>query len=384
MTMKRMALGLAAVLAILVAAGWWYADVRAQTETPPDTVAVRIGDIERTVTAQGKVEPLESVDVGTQVSGLVERILVQPGDPVKAGTLLAVIDPTVYKAQVAADRATLLGLEAQLVERRAMLTLAEKQQKRNAELFKANAASRELLDSSMAEAEAAKARVAVLEAEIGKARSTLAANEANLSYTEIRAPMDGTVMSLSARRGQTINARQSAPTILQIANLEAMMVKAQVSEADVGKLRPGMEVYFTTLGNPGRRWTGKLRQILPTPEVVNDVVLYHALFEVENADRRLMPQMTAQVFFVLDRAEGVPILPVSALKPDPGGNRHTVQVVDGDGPGTRTGTTRTVRVGIQDRVNAQIAEGLAPGDRVVAGFGATARGGPRDRGPGRS
>jgi len=383
MTMKRMALGLAAVLAILVAAGWWYADVRAQTEAPPDTVAVRIGDIERTVTALGKVEPLESVDVGTQVSGLVERILVQPGDPVKAGTLLAVIDPTVYKAQVAADRATLLGLEAQLVERRAMLTLAEKQQKRNAELFKANAASRELLDSSIAEAEAAKARVAVLEAEIGKARSTLAANEANLSYTEIRAPMDGTVMSLSARRGQTINARQSAPTILQIANLEAMTVKAQVSEADVGKLRPGMEAYFTTLGNPGRRWTGRLRQILPTPEVVNDVVLYHALFEVENADRRLMPQMTAQVFFVLDRAEGVPILPMSALKPGPGGDRYTVQVVEGDAPGTRMGAPRTVRVGIQDRVNAQIAEGLAPGDRVVAGF-AAARGGPRDRGPGRS
>jgi macrolide-specific efflux system membrane fusion protein len=376
MTMKGSIWGGMAVLAILLGAGWWYHGVQAESLAPLETVAVRVGDLEKTVTALGKVEPLEYVDVGAQISGQIDRIHVQPGDRVMAGDLLAEIDPTVYEAQVAADRATVVGLEAQLVERKAMLRLAQQQHRRSAGLFAANATSREALDSSIAEAEAAKARVAVLEAEIGKARSTLDANQANLSYTQIRAPMEGTVMSLAVRQGQTISARQQAPVILQIANLDTMTVRTQVSEADVGKLRVGMEAYFTTLGDPGRRWAGALRQILPTPEVINDVVLYHALFDVENEDRRLMPQMTAQVFFVIRRAEAAMLVPMSALKPAGKPDRYTVRVANGQGA-----VTRTITVGLQDRVQAEVLDGLLPGDRVVIGGGANGR---RAAGAGRS
>lgn len=378
MKLGRILLGGLSALAVTAAAGWWYMDVQAQVRPEVSTVVAHRGDLERTVTAIGKLEPQEYVDVGTQVSGQLSRIHVQPGDQVKAGDLLAEIDPTVYQARVAADKATLMSLEAQLVERKAMLKLAVQQLERQQGLFKSNATSREQLDSAAAEAEAARARVAATEAEIGKARSTLEADEANLSYTRITAPMDGTVMSLSARQGQTLNANQSAPIVLQIADLETMTVRTQVSEADIGKLAVGMEAYFTTLGDPDRHWAGRLRQILPTPEVLNDVVLYNALFEAENADRRLMPQMTAQVFFVLGRAEDAVIAPVSALGPMTEPGRHTVRVMEGDRV-----VTRTVAVGLQDRVNAVILEGLEAGDRLVTGApdgsGAPARGGDRAR-----
>lgn len=362
MRIRALVMGGLAVAAATLAAGWWYMDVQAQTRPAVDTVTVETGDLERTVAALGKLEPLEYVDVGTQVSGQLRKIHVAPGDVVNAGDLLAEIDPTVYETRVAADRATLLSLEAQLAERKAMLDLARKRHDRQKGLHAANATSREELDASAAEAKAAEARVAVLEAEISKARSTLEANEANLGYTRIEAPMDGTVMSLSARQGQTLNANQSAPIILQIADLETMTVRTQVSEADIGKLAPGMHAWFTTLGDPERRWTGTLRQILPTPEVLNDVVLYNALFEVTNPDRRLMPQMTAQVFFVLDRAEDAAIVPLSALRPGPRPGTYTVDVVDGEAV-----ETRTVTVGVQDRVHAEIVDGLMPGDRVVTG-----------------
>lgn len=347
--------------ALLAAAGWWYVGAGAKTSAPVETATVDSGTLETTVTALGKVEPLQYVDVGAQISGQIHRLHVAEGDRVTTDQLLAEIDPTVYEAQVAADRATLKGLEAQLVEQLARLKLARQTRQRNLELFKARAVAQEEVDSSAAEADAAEARLAVLQAEAEKARSTLEANEANLSYTQIRAPMDGTVMSLEVRQGQTISARQTTPVILRIANLDTMTVKAQVSEADVGKLTVGMAAYFTTLGDPQRRWTGRLRQVLPTPEVVNDVVLYHALFDVDNADRRLMPQMTAQVFFVLGRAENVPLVPLSALTPA-GPGKYTVRVA-----GTTPPEVRPVTVGLQDRIHAEVTSGLKPGETVIVG-----------------
>ncbi|EKV29779.1 Macrolide-specific efflux protein MacA [Caenispirillum salinarum AK4] len=362
MRKKTTILGGLAALGILSGAGWWYHGVEARTDAPPQTVAVEVGDLETTVTALGKVEPLEAVDVGSQISGQVEAIHVAPGDRVREGDLLVEIDPTVYEAQVAANAATLRGLEARLVEQKAMLDLADRTHTRNEKLLAARAVSREELDRSAAEAEAARARLAVLEADIEKARSSLQADEANLGYTRISAPMDGTVMALEVREGQTISARQATPVILKLADLDTMTVKAQVSEADVGKLRVGMEAWFTTLGAPERRWEGSLRQILPTPKVINDVVLYHALFDVENTDRSLLPQMTAQVFFVLDRVEDAPLVPVSALRPTEEPGRFTVRVMNGE-----SAQTRTVTVALQDRVQAAVTEGLEPGERVVAG-----------------
>jgi macrolide-specific efflux system membrane fusion protein len=190
-------------------------------------------------------------------------------------------------------------------------------------------------------------------------------------------------VSENAKQGQTLNANQSAPIVVRIADLSTMTVQSQVSEADVSKLRVGQDVYFTTLGNQAKRWYGKLRQVNPTPEVVNNVVLYNALFDVENADRALMTQMTAQVFFVVAQAKDAVIVPVGALRPvgagdgarkgkskggaDPrqrfAGGRAVVRVVKPDG----TIENREVQVGVMSRVSAQIVSGLEPGENIVTG-----------------
>ncbi len=176
--------------------------------------------------------------------------------------------------------------------------------------------------------------------------------------------MSGTVVSITARQGQTLVASQQAPVIMQIADLDTMTVRTQVSEADISKLKVGMTAYFTTLGNPDRRRFGKLRQILPTPTLVNNVVLFDALFDVDNPDRDLMPQMTAQVFFVVGSAKNVPIVPMTALKTVRGGGgarKYSVQVVGADG----SIEERSVEVGVVTRTQAEIKSGLKVGDRVV-------------------
>src|SRR3546814_869637 len=177
----------------------------------------------------------------------------------------------------------------------------------------ARATSEDALQTAEAALRSATAQVAAIEAQVRQTESTLRGDEANLGYTKIYAPIAGTVVSQSAQQGQTLNANQQAPIIVQIADLSTMTVQAQVSEADIGKLRVGMEAYFTTLGAPDRRRTGTLRQILPTPEVVNNVVLYDALFDVPNPTGDLMTQMTAQVFFVSAAARDVMLVPVAAL-----------------------------------------------------------------------
>jgi macrolide-specific efflux system membrane fusion protein len=279
------------------------------------TAIVQRGDLEDSVTATGILQPRDYVDVGTQVSGQVKKLHIEIGSIVKAGQLLAEIDPTVYTSKVDADRAQLRTQEAQLADKQAQLALAEQQFKRQTNMQRENATTQDAVDTAAAALRSAKAQIDVLKAQADQTRSSLRGNEANLSYTKIYAPMAGTVVSQAAKQGQTLNANQQAPIVLRIADLSTMTVQSQVSEADISKLRVGMDVYFTTLGSQSKRWYGKLRQIEPTPVTVNNVVLYNALFDVENPDRALMTQMTAQVFFVTAHAKDAVLVPITALRP---------------------------------------------------------------------
>ena len=347
---------------------------------------VQRGDLEDTVTATGILQPRDYVDVGTQVSGQLKKLHVEIGSPVKAGQLIAEIDPTVYQSHVEADQAQLRTQQAQLVDKQAQLTLAEQQHDRQVNLMKDNATTQDALQTAEAALGSARAQIDVLKAQVEQTQSTLRGDQASLSYTKIYAPMAGTVVAQSAKQGQTLNANQQAPVIVRIADLSTMTVQSQVSEADVAKLRAGMRVYFTTLGDTGKRWYGTLRQINPTPETVNNVVLYDALFDVDNHDGALMTQMTAQVFFVAAEAKGAVLVPVSALRPAsaPAAPRRGTRGPDAAAVDPRTSlangpavvrvvaadgsiTPRDVRVGVVSRVSAQIVSGLEPGERVVVG-----------------
>ena len=322
------------------------------------------------------------------------------GSGFRAGDFLAEIDPTVYLSKVDADQAQLLNQQAQLADRQAQLVLATLQYTRQKNLTAENATTAEALQSAEAAQQSAQAQADAIRAQIKQIESTLRGDQANLGYTKIYAPISGTVVSQAAKQGQTLNANQQAPIVLRIADLSTMTVQAQVSEADVPKLRVGMDVYFTTLGGDNRRYYAKLRQIPPTPTVVNNVVLYDALFDVPNPNQALMTQMTAQVFFVVASAKDALLVPLAALRPAGRGAGQGRARNGASGP--RTGAARTggvegtigidprslftngrailsvvgadgkavereVQVGVTNRVSAQILAGLEAGEKVVVG-----------------
>lgn len=342
------------------------------------------GDIEVVVSATGKVRAKESVDVGAQVSGQLEVIHVEVGDRVQAGDLLAEIDPTIAQAKVDQGRAQLKELKASLVEMQASRDLARAEAARAELLRSADAISEAEYQIAVAQEKITAARIAQLEAQIERQESTLAADLANLAYTKILAPISGTVVAEVAVEGQTLNANQTTPTVLTIADLSVMTVEAEISEADVLRIEPGQPARFKLLGSD-REWETVVRQVLPKPEVVNDVVLYKALMDVDNPDGMLRPEMTAQVFFSQGKAEDAVLIPVAALQ-DAGAGRT--------GPGRPSSTPpaelreamqrhpdaqsakvlvkegdrvvpRPILIGLRNRVHAEVLYGLQPGDALV-------------------
>ncbi len=337
---KKWKLALIALVSLAVLGGGGFSYYRwgpgAKTESAYITATVQRGDIEDQVSATGSLQPRDYVDVGAQVSGQLRKIHVEVGSEVKEGDLLAEIDAETSQARVDASKAQLRSQAAQMAERELTLAKTERDLQRQKNLMVEEATTAETLQNAETAVKTARTQINSLKASMEQLQASMRVEEANLKYTKIYAPISGTVVSITARQGQTLNTNQSAPTILRIADLSIMTVQTQVSEADVSKLRGGMPVYFTTLGGQGRRWYGELKKIEPTPTVTNNVVLYNALFEVPNNNRSLMTSMTAQVFFVVAEAKDVLVVPMSALTIQRGaqGNRGGQQGgAGGRGPG---------------------------------------------------
>jgi macrolide-specific efflux system membrane fusion protein len=322
---------------------------------------VNYGDIEELVPAAGRVQPVSFVDVGAQVSGQLKTLYVKIGQTVTQKQLLAEIDASVQISRVEASRANLQAEQAQITARQAALVLAESNVARLAQMMGQSLASQAEYDDAINSLASASSNLVALESQIARSAASLASDEAQLSYSRIYAPESGTVVSINMTEGQTLNASQQVPTILRIADMSTMTARAEVSEADVGKLHKGITVYFTTLGSNGRRWFGEVQEILPTPIVENNVVLYPVLFNVANEDRVLLPDMTAQVFFVIAAAQGVLTVPTGALSNQENQSAN-VQVVTED----ESLELRRVRLGLVTRVTAEIIEGLEQGEKVAA------------------
>ncbi|MBI1238304.1 MAG: efflux RND transporter periplasmic adaptor subunit [Alphaproteobacteria bacterium] len=388
-------IGAAAIIAgLLLVFPIWGTDAPALS-----TATVERGDLSVTIAASGKVKPADYVDVGAQVSGQLKRFLVDVGDKVARGDLLAEIDPRIAQSKVDQGRAQLRELEAALDQQEASVELAQANAARATLLRSSDAISIAEYQAAIAEQKIAAGRLTELKAQIERQQSTLDADLANLEYTKIYAPITGTVVSQSAVEGQTLNANQTTPTILRIADLSQMTVEADVSEADVLRIKAGQEATFTLLGSE-RTWTAAVRQVLPQPEIVNDVVLYKALLDVPNEDGALRPEMTAQVFFIEGAAKDALLVPVAALRsprersadtedsaratgetvaarpslcaamtPAPDATCRVVLVlVDG------TPRPKAVMVGLRGRSQAVILEGLSEGDIVVLRNAAAANG----------
>lgn len=381
------------VVAILASvAVWWVLGRNSDTVTHAYTITkATTGNLEETVTAQGKLEPKQYVNVGAQVSGQLLKLHVDVGQHVSASQLVAEIDPRVYESRLEESTAQVRSLKAQLAEQQAQLDLAKIQHGRNEQLVVEQAISKDAFDTSAAALKAADARIISLKAQIEQSESTLAEAKTNLSYTRIYAPMAGTVVSQTAREGQTLNANQTAPSVIEIADLSTMTVRAQVAEADIGKIVLGMDVNFTTLGGQ-KPWQTKVQQIIPAPEIVNDVVLYNVLADVENADGTLMSGMSTQTNFVVGSAHDAVLIPAAALgkkimantdSSASKGEMYEIWVPDAKGEMV----SKTVRIGLMNRSMAEVLEGLKAGDDVAiptsaaSGTGSGTSGGRRNMGP---
>ena len=402
-------------VAIIAAVAWFFFKPKDQA---PQYISAEVsnGDIEDSVLATGVLEATKMVSVGAQVSGQVKKMYVQLGDQVKQGQLIAQIDSIRQENELKTAKANIQNQQAQLAVQQANLAKVEAEYKRQQAMFSQDATSRAELETALANFKTAQAQIAAINAQIEQSRLTLATAQENLGYTSIIAPMDGTVVAIVTEEGQTVNANQTAPTIVKLAKLDTMTIKAQISEADVMKVEKGQTVYFTTLGNSDKKHYAQLRQVEPAPNSINTettntsssssstAVYYNALFDVPNEDGKLRIDMTAQVYIVLAEAKNVLTIPAAAIqtkrsnKKENGNNsvatdkaknadtqkaQHPkrldlteaekaliaqgkastgmVRVLQADG----TAQPQPVLIGLNNRVTAQVLRGLKQGDQVV-------------------
>lgn len=364
-------------LVLLTAAAWW---LWGPKKTLPQflTVTVKKADIENSVLATGSLEPLRQVNVGAQVSGQIKQLYVKLGDTVKKGQLLAEIDPVLQENALKKAQASIASVKAQLQANKALIVQYRQDFVRQQAMAKADAVSTADLQQAQAQLATTMADHDVLEAQLAQANIELDTAKANLGYTRITAPMSGVVIAVVTKEGQTVVSAQSAPTILILANLDTMTVKAQISEADVTKVEPGQKVYFTTLGNPDKRYYATLRSVEPAPTTVSDAastgsanvstassseaVYYYGLFDVPNPNHVLHLAMTAEVHIIQSEARDVLTIPISQLGRHLGTNRYQVMRLEHGHP-----VPVTITIGVRDNVNVQVLSGLKAGYKLVVG-----------------
>src|SRR5271170_1432998 len=307
-----------AVLVILATAGvvyWRYRESHKPPEVVYKTAPVEKRHIVGKVTASGTLSALVTVQVGTQVSGRISKLYADFNSHVKKGELVAKIDPQVFAASVQQAQANYLQGKAGVVTAQANALAADKAYARTKALKDQNLAAQADLDTAEANEATTHAAIDAANANLAQAAAQLHLAQVNLSYTNIVSPIDGIVISRSVDVGQTVAASLSAPTLFTIAqDLTKMQVDTNVAEGDVGRLDVGMKTFFTVDSFPGQRFLGTIRQIRNAATTVQNVVTYDAVIDVDNADLRLRPGMTANVTVVYAERRDVLAIANAALR----------------------------------------------------------------------
>lgn len=386
---KRLSTGAKVAIVVLVAAagagawGWWdYANRDPLAGIL--TVQVEKADVEVDVMATGTLRPVKLVAVGAQVSGRLTSMKVAVGQTLKKGDLVAEIDDVSQQNALKTANAALDSLHAQLQEKQATLTYATAALAREDITLAQKATSRDAYETAQTTVKTTQFQIDALKAQIVGAEVAVDTANVNLAYTRIIAPMDGMVLLVVTQEGQTVNAAQTTPTIVIMGQVDRMTVRAEISEADVAKTKPGQPVYFTVLGDLVNRWDSKLVSIDPAPDGLRSdtsivattssssssssssstsvAVYYYGNFDVPNPDSKLLTYMTAQVRIVLGSAKGVLTVPSSAVSAPNAKGERGVEVVDDQNAIAR----RVVVTGLDDKVHTEIVSGLKEGERVVS------------------
>lgn len=384
MKFSRKTLVFGALGAVALGGAAWWAEVHYATDPLAGLMIVDAvtGDIERAVLATGTLRPVKLVAVGAQVSGRVTAMKVAIGQTVKKGDLVAEIDDVSQQNGLKTAQASLAAVHAQLEEKQATLVYAQAALAREEITLARKASSRDAFEVARTAVATTRAQIAALTAQGIEADVAVETAKVNLAYTRITAPLDGTVLLVVTQEGQTVNAAQSAPTIVILGQVDRMTVRAEISEADVTGVKEGQPVYFTILGDLDARWDATLASLDPAPDTIRSdtsivssttsssssssstsvAVYYYGRFDVPNPDGRLKTYMTAQVHVVLGSAKGVVTIPTSAVSAANAKGERTVEVVGVDDAITR----RVVTVGLDDKVRVEITSGLKAGERIVS------------------
>lgn len=390
----RKAIWILSVLAVAVAVGG-YVFFSGERKVPIryKSAPIERGAILSAVTATGSINPMTTVQVGSQVSGMIESLHADFNSSVTKGQVVARIDPFPYRARRDQASANLSNAKAVLIKAKVDLSQRKRELDRVQSLLKQEFVSQAEVDTALTAHEGAIATLAVSEAAVKQAAAALEAAELDLTYTVIRSPVDGNVISRMVEVGQRLSASFSIPTLFLIAeDLTQMQVDAAVSESDIGGMSIGKEAMFTVDAYPGIQFEGRVRQVRNAPVSVQNVVTYDVVIGVENKDLRLKPGMTANVAIIVAHKESVLKVPNAALRFNPPLSEHTIRVDDraistaqssdhvrGDEHISFKRVWRLsasgdpeavpVQVGISDgNVTELIAEGLSEADEVIIGI----------------
>jgi len=316
----RIILAIVIVLAV-VAATVWYFTIRSGDAVQYITAKVTRGDLTVTVTATGTLQPVNQVDVGTEVSGTIKTVAVDYNDRVKVGEVLARLDTDKLEAQVEQSKAALESARAKLIEARATVFEAGanlERFKRVQELSAGQVPSKRELDAAEAALRRARAIEATVTAQIAEAQAKLSMDQTNLRKAVIRSPINGVVLKRQVEPGQTVAASLQTPVLFTIAeSLAQMEVQVDVDEADVAQLKVGQQATFTVDGYPGRVFNAVVKQVRYGPETVQGVVTYKTVLSVDNSDLALRPGMTATANITVQQVANVVLVPNSALRFSP-------------------------------------------------------------------
>jgi HlyD family secretion protein len=305
------------LLGVALAGGgaYWFSQAKQAPAVTYTTTPAERGRLQSKVTATGAISALVTVQVGSQVSGRVSQLNVDFNSPVKKGQVLARLDPQLFQANLAQAQANLVSAQSALTRARIEAERTGRALARARQLFDRQLIARADLDTAQADADSARAQVASAGAGVEQARAGVNQSRLNLTYTTILSPIDGTVISRAVDVGQTVAASLQSPVLFEIAqDLRKEQVNAKVSEADVGKLKPGMKAEFTVAAFPTEKFTGTVRQVRNAAKTEQNVVTYDAIIDVNNPDLKLKPGMTANVTFVYaDRPDALRV-PNAALR----------------------------------------------------------------------
>lgn len=335
------------------------------------TETVKRGKISQTVSATGEIAASNLVDVGAQVSGQIKKMHVKIGDTVKQGDLIAEIDNVTQTNEVNTKKAQLDSYRAQLESAQVALKIAQRKFNRYKSLSAEDAVSKEEFENTEDTLATTRAKIKELQSAIKQTQIAINTAEKDLGYTRIIAPVDGTVVSLVVEQGQTVNSSQTAPTIVQIADLSKMTNKMQIAEGDATKVNAGQAVSFTILSEPDTPITTKLDSIDPglttmsqgsysrSTDTTSNAIYYYARATVPNPDGKLAIGMTTQNTIEIAKVENALIVPTVAIKNQKG--KKTVKILGEDNQTQE----REIQTGLKDNMNTEIKSGLKEGDKVV-------------------